>query len=540
MAPSRCLYANSGSSKHLESYTRYWHGISRHLTNDLVSSEKYQLAMYLLGQYRGTALSCRHAIPPRLAPAESRTRLEETVKVAVVDTIMRHPMLQVGMINATSKTPSWIQLQSLDLTQHIKWLYVGEHDDFELMVQKTFRVQLDDRFPDLSIKQPGWKITVIRQGNAPVMEVLLTWNHPQFDAMGAKVLHEDFLEMLNRAENGSYERTGLDGDILRLPQAPPLLPTPIESLVGLPTDLKFLAKEFWEEARPQFLNRDVSQAAWCPIRSLPYKTQFRAFFVDNASLLAILALCRQNKTTITGLLNGLALIAFSSHLDSTVAPAFQGATVIDHRRNLPPAPSGVPWVRSGRAVSNYVTLMPHRFGTKLVARIRSKLPADDAASEEGRDLSGDLLRELWAVSSQNRQEIVRRLDAGVRNDVIGLFKHVRDWQGTMKDIAKKRRLFSWLVTNLGVLDGTGNTSTTRLNNTKSDNDDDQTTWSITRAQFGLSAEIPGAAIEFAVVSVAGGGMCVGANWSDAAVDVVLGERIVADLKRGLEGLASRA
>ncbi|KAL9023004.1 MAG: hypothetical protein Q9196_007434, partial [Gyalolechia fulgens] len=395
--------------------------------------------MYLLDQYRGTTLSCRYAVPSRLAPAESRTRLEKTVKVAVVETIMKHPMLQVGMIDATSKTPVWIQLQSLDLTQHIEWFYIGVDDDVELTVQKTFRVQLDDRFPDLAIKQPGWKITVLRQGNAPIMEVLLTWNHPHFDGAGAKVFHEDFLEMLNNAESGVTERTGQDSDILRLPQAPPLLPTPIESLLGLPLDLRYLAKVLWEEFRPRLLNWDVSQAAWCPIRSSPYKTQFRAFSVDNASLRAILSLCRQNKTTITGLLNGLALVAFSSHLDSTVAPAFQSSTIVDHRRNLPPAPPDAPWVRSDRAVGNYVTQLPHRFDRELVARIRSKLPAD---ASEGRDLSADVRRELWAVSAQNRLEIVRKLEAGLRNDLVGVFKYVTDWQRTMRDMAKKTRQFS--------------------------------------------------------------------------------------------------
>ena len=497
--------------------------------------------MYLLDQYRGTTLSCRYAVPPRLAPAESRTQLEEAIKVAVVDTILRHPMLQVGMIDATSKTPSWIQLQSLDLTQHIKWLYIGEHDDFEQTVQETFRVQLDDRFPDLSVKQPGWKITVVRQGNAPIIEVLLTWNHPQFDGAGAKVFHEDFLEMLNNAENGSYERTGLDGDILRLPQAPPLLPTPIESLKSLPLDLKYLAKVFWEETRPRFLNRDVSQAAWCPIRSSPYKTQFRAFFMDNASLLAILALCRQNKTTITGLLNGLALIAFSSHLNSTAAPAFQSSTVMDHRRNLPPAPPDAPWVRSDRAVGNYVTQLPHRFDTELVARIRSKLPAD---ASEGRDLSPDLRRELWAVSAQNRLEIVRKLEAGLRNDIVGVFKYVTDWQLTMRDMEKKKRQFSWLVTNVGVLDGNRSTrpSTTMTQSPTSGDakPDNGQRWSIDRAQFGLSAEIPAAAIEFAPISVTGRGMCVSANWPDCAVDAMLGERIMADLERWLAQLASQS
>ncbi|KAL9617804.1 MAG: hypothetical protein Q9160_007409 [Pyrenula sp. 1 TL-2023] len=504
-------------------------------------NESYQLAMYLLDQYRGTILSCRYVIPPDLAQEESRAQLEGAVKVAVVDTIMRHPMLQVSMMDATTKTPSWIQLQSLDLTQHIKWLRIGEHADFEQMVQETFCAQLDDRFPDLSIKWPGWKLTIIRQPNAPIMEVLLTWNHPQFDGAGAKVFHEDFLERLNNAKNGAYDRVGLDGDILTLPQASPLLPAPIESVTSLPVDLKHLGKAFWEDIRPRFLNRDVSQAAWCPIRSSPYKTQFRAFFVDNTSLLAILALCRQNKTTITGLLNGLALIAFSSHLDSAVAPAFQSSTIIDHRRNLPPAPPDAPWARPDRAVGNYVTQLPHRFERDLVARIRSKLPSD---ASERRDLSVDLQRELWAASAQNRLEIVRKLEAGLKNDLIGVSKYVTDWQQTMGRIAKKTRQFSWLVTNIGVLDG--NTST-RLSNTTTTSPsgsdtkaDDGQRWSITQAQFGLSAEIPAAAIEISPVSVAGRGMCVSADWPDCGVDVTLGERIMADLERWLAQLASQS
>lgn len=414
---------------------------------------------------------------------------------------MRHPMLQVGMIDVTSRTPSWIQLQSLDLTQHIKWLHLTEHQDFEYAVQETFRTQLDDRFPDLSIRQPGWKITVIRQGNARVMEVLLTWNHPQFDAVGAKVFHEDFLEMLNTLmDNGaSHERTGLDGHVLRLPQAPPLLPIPIESLKSLPVDLKYLAKAFWEEMRPGFLdNRDGSWAAWCPIRPSPFKTQFRAFFMDNASLLAIQALCRQKKTTVTGLLNGLALIAFSSNLDAAVAPAFQSSTIVDHRRNLPPAPPDAPWGRSDRAVNNYVTQCLHKWDKELAARIRSKLMANDAdASTEGRDLSADLQRELWAVSARNRQEIVHKLEGGLRNDLVGLYEYVTDWQQTMSGVAKRTRQLSWLVTNIGVLDGG--------DDTKPDDGPGQR-WSIGRAQFGLGTEVPFAAIEFSPVSVAGRGM----------------------------------
>lgn len=484
--------------------------------------------MYLLDQYRGTVLSCRYEIPPRLAPAKSQTQLEETIKIAVVNTIMRHPMMQVGMANATSKTPSWIQLQSLDLTQHIKWVHLAENEDFEHTVQETFCAQLDDRFPDLSIRQPGWWITVIRQVNAPIIEVLLTWNHPQFDAVGAKVFHEDFLEVLN-VDSVAHERTALDGDVLKLPQAPPLLPDPIESLKSLPVDLKVLVKAFWEEIRPGFLTRDPTLAAWCPIRTSPYKTQFRAFFIDQASLSAILALCRLNKTTITALMHGLALIAFSLNLDSTTAPAFQSSTIVDHRRNLPAAPPAAPWGRSDRAVSNYVTQTFHRYEPELVKRIRSKLAAD---ASEGKELSADLQRELWDVSARDRLDIVRKLEGGLRNDLVGTFKYVTDWHHTMKNQAKKTRQFTWLITNIGVLNNNGNTPPTD-SDTKSNN---VQKWSTNRAQFGLSAEIPAAAMEFSPVSVAGRGMCVGANWSDCAVDAALGERIMAGLERWLTQL----
>ncbi len=101
-----------------------------------------------------------------------------------------------------------------------------------------------------------------------------------------------------------------------------------------------------------------------------------------------------------------------------------------------------------------------------------------------------------------------------------------DWKKTMSDMAKKTRQFTWLVTNIGVLDG--NTS------------DNGQKLSIDRAQFGLSAEIPAAAIEFAPISVAGRGMCVSANWPDCAVDPMLGERIMADLERWLTQLASQS
>ena len=41
----------------------------------------------------------------------------------------------------------------------------------------------------------------------------------------------------------------------------------------------------------------------------------------------------------------------------------------------------------------------------------------------------------------------------MRYDLGGMFKYVADWQKTLRDVAKRSRQFTWLVTNIGVLDG---------------------------------------------------------------------------------------
>jgi hypothetical protein len=242
---------------------------------------------------------------------------------------------------------------------------------------------------------------------------------------------------------------------------------------------------------------------------------------------------------MTGLINGLAFVAFSLRLDAATAPGFQSSTIVDHRRNLPPASKDAPWVRSDRVVSNYVTQCLHRWDTDLATRIRSKLPAS-TSKDAGLDLSPELQSELWAVSAQNRLEIAQKLETGLQNDLVGLFKYVTDWQQTMSSMAKKKRQFSWLITNIGVLDPSLSTAGPTAQSPTGDGGGDGEKWSISRAQFGLSTEVPSAAIAFSPVSVVGRGMSVGASWADCAVDAALGERIMADLERWLAQLATQS
>lgn len=238
-------------------------------------------------------------------------------------------------------------------------------------------------------------------------------------------------------------------------------------------------------------------------------------------------------------MNSLALVAFSLRLDAAAAPGFQSSTIVDHRRNLPPASGNTSRAQSDRALSNYVTQCLHKWDTDLATRVRSKLPAS-TSDDEGIDLSPELQREMWTAAAQNRLEIAQKVEGGLRNDLIGLFKHVTDWQQTMSAMAKKKRQFSWLVTNIGVVDPSLSTVSNGGGDSSGINSDSREQWFLSRAQFGLSTEVPSAAIAFSPVSVAGRGMSIGASWADCAVDAALGDRIMADLERWLAQIATQS
>ncbi|KAI1773168.1 alcohol acetyltransferase-domain-containing protein [Hypoxylon cercidicola] len=304
--------------------------------------------MYVLDQYRGTSVSCRFVLPRSLASQDSRLKLVNTVQAAIVHTVLQNPVLQVAIFDANSKRPSWIQLENLELTRHVEWQFLNHSVDFEDVSRETTVSQLDATYPELE-KRPGWKIFILHQLGTDILEVLFTWNHPHCDGMSGKIFTECLFQNLNAKRNDDISQD-LDS-MIRLPESTPRLPPPIEELTKLPVEPLFALKSLWEEYRPQMFSRSLSQANWAPIRTSPYKTQFRVFTVDNATLAKVLTACREQKTTLTGLLHGLILVSLASHLEENAAPAFESITAIDLLRFLSPTTS-YPWIQPKRTMGN--------------------------------------------------------------------------------------------------------------------------------------------------------------------------------------------
>ena len=473
-------------------------------------SEAYQLALYVLNQYCGTAVSCRYIIPSGLLNPDTQPALRDRFEAAIVNTVLKQPILQVGIVGAESKRPVFTQLERLDLGNHVEWHFLKRSVSVEAVLHEAIISQIDAPFPDLE-RQPGWRIVILRQEMTDFLEVLFVWNHPHGDGTSGRIFHQDLLRSLNYANATTPD---LNGNIVTLLSSPPKLPVPVEKLSSLPMDAKYITKTLWGLLSPPMLSKHPSQAKWAPIRKSPYKTQVRSFTVDRGSLNNILAKCRQHKTTLTGLLHGLAALSFVSRIKD--APAFQGGTPVDARRFLPADHPDYPGFEPALAMANYVTMMDHEFDTALVSELRSAYSQDNIPEQ------------VWSVAAQVRHQIEMKLASGLKNDEICLGRFVKDWRAQMVEKAAKPRKLSWLVTNLGVLDGGPTSDSTSATGG----------WSIQRAQFILSAEVPGAAIVFSPISVANQGLCVTTNWQEGIFDTGFGDQVVGDMERWLQRIGS--
>ncbi|KFH46193.1 hypothetical protein ACRE_030110 [Hapsidospora chrysogenum ATCC 11550] len=471
----------------------------------------------------GTIVTCRYSLPPELTSGASPDAVETVLRDAVAHTVLEHPILQVSILDEDSPAPSWGQLDSIDLSYHVRWDVVGQDADYEAQFKRRSLWNMDTWFTDLETR-PGWRIWALRRAeDFEAIDVILAWNHAHFDGMGGKIFHETLLGHLNRLignSDQSQKLPYLSPGVLQLPNPVERLPPKGEELVKYPVTPKYAISSAWSELRPPVLmGKKSHHAHWCPIRAEPFTSTYRTILIAPDTVKNLLVACRQHKTTITGLIHALTFVSLAVQLPKEVQ-AMTSLTALDHRRFMPSHPASHPWFDPHRSMSNIVSFMLHDYPTSLLDKIRSKAPA--SGSED--DVISGLEDFVWSDAARVRRELQARLDAGLKNDVIGLLKLVRDWRVQMRDTAKRPRTASWTVTNLGVIDGSGSGGSGGSG------------CRITRSLFQISSEITGGAFNLSVVSVKGGEMAVDVGWQECTIDVAIGDRLTSDVRLWLEHL----
>ncbi|RYP10330.1 hypothetical protein DL765_008140 [Monosporascus sp. GIB2] len=493
-------------------------------------SEAYQLGKHTLQQYFGTAVACRYLVPPSLASPESYEKLVDIFESAVAQAVLEHPLLQVGIVGEHSKTPTWIQLGSVDFRNHVEWKAAESSEEFDRLFRQTLQSQLDTEFADLG-SRPCWRMSVLHQKEAGFLEVIYCFNHPASDGTGAKIFHQALLRCLNsRAADDARSRI-LKDRVLELPESLDRFIPAQHKITKFPVTAGYAAKALWKDVRPPFLSKNPSHATWAPYRTSPNKTRLGCFSIGQPALQRVLAECRRQRTTLTGLLHALCLISLAPQLGQSEARAFAAMTAVNTRQLLPSNPPAYPWLELNKAVGNFTSAIFHEFDEELVALVRSH--ARDGSPS---DLPPDerLKSVAWEVASAVRRKIEVDLRLGVKNSILSLMKFVDvlgGWKAHLKDHVRTPREQSWLVTNLGVLDGT-------IRGDTSEGTEDAEAWRIAHAQFVLGADVASAVFQVSPIAVKGGDLVVYCSWQDCVVDSDLAERFVANLEKWMKHLGS--
>ncbi|PSN70883.1 hypothetical protein BS50DRAFT_659723 [Corynespora cassiicola Philippines] len=470
------------------------------------SLEAYQTAMHTLDQYRGTVVACRYCPPPSLANMDSLVTLKSSLINALARVVLDHPYLHVGITGEHSRHPAFVRIGQLDLRDHVEWRSCEDASQLEQVYADTMQLQLDSRFDHLSTR-PGWRLVVLHGREVNTLDVLYVWNHAHHDGMSGKIFHRHLLRALNEASVQDKVLIDISAPkwTLDLPNDTHKLPPNGEILCSWPLNPIFLLKWFYNDFKPVSFFPGSPHATWAPIQCVPYATRFRTFTVRAATVTNLVSACRLHNTTVTGLIHALVLVSLTSSLEPASGTGFASRTPYDLRHYLPASTLKYPWLIPKESMCNYVSALDHE---KMANAVTDAGPS--------RSLPDDIVKTIWAVSARVRAQIAARLASGLRNDLIAVMGYCPDWNSHQRREARRTRYLSWLVTNLGVLDGGSM---------------EKDEWSLRKAELILSAEVPSAAVSVSIMTVKSEQMCITCSWQDGVVEERVGEGLLLDLER---------
>ncbi|KAF4454923.1 hypothetical protein F53441_2662 [Fusarium austroafricanum] len=355
------------------------------------------------------------------------------------------------------------------------------------------------------------------------VDAMFVWNHANTDGMGAKIFQRTLFN--NLASPPSTSPLVAGSRVMTTAISRETFPQPQEKLAKHKVTLGYACSEIWHSFGPSAMNSMVSKAHWAPVRPEPYITRNKSFDIDGVTLKKLLGLCRENGTTLTGLFHGIVLACLSVDLNEGRANAFNAATAIDQRRFMRKEirPSKYASLQPEKSVQNCVASVYHTFERDIVSDIRAQARINNWTQQPIADLEPS----IWKAANIIRGDIDHRINIGLTNSIVGMMKLITDWQDYHRSTEKKPRELSWIVTNIGVIDGKPEKSA-----------DSEDGWAVNKARFTLCADVAGPAMQISTVSVKGGDLTVELSWQDLDDLNDVGNRLTHDLEAWLIHLAA--
>ncbi|KAM4067084.1 Alcohol acetyltransferase [Hirsutella rhossiliensis] len=443
----------------------------------LSNMELFSCSRHHLGIYRCVAITCRYTHSAASSPSPPALLDASVLYPALATLVSAQPMLRVGILGQDRPRPRarFSHLARLDLRAHVSFDTLPAGADYEGQLARRQGWLHDQLWPDVEVCAP-WRLVVLRPGPGPgpgpgsdsdsdpppFYDVIFAFHHSLMDGSSGKAFHEHLLAALNNP--------------------------------SLSSSLPFLLGAVWSEHAPQFLRPAAPWHGKAIDFSIPHRTRTLAIDMAPDVVAALVAACRAQGTSLTGLVHALVLASFALRLCPD-ASCFAASTPINLRPYLDPDtsdPSLRPLLRS------LVTGHSHHFPPWAVAALREPDASLDGA--------------IWSAARHIKRELAQRLATLPADDPAGLLGYIGDWFAFWRAKDGRPRAESWEVSNIGVLSGGG------------------AAWSIERVFFTNGAMVAGPPLGVNMATAAPAGtLTASLSWQDTVIPDGFAEQLAADL-----------
>ncbi|KAF5234789.1 hypothetical protein FANTH_11978 [Fusarium anthophilum] len=462
------------------------------------ASESIWTACHTLGIYFRISNTVTLTIPTARFNHGSASHF---IRTAVAQVMLKQPVMRVGIIGQDSKQPRFVALLAIDLCEQVE---DAEASSVDSMARSLENLLLQP-WPDLS-KRPGWHVRVFHEPNLANKDVCrlricFTVHHAICDGESTAKFHTSLVDALNNPD--PVVALMMDKSlVVNLTDDIHDNPPPQEELINFTADIFWIVSGLWNMLAPSILKPSTSQK-WAGEPCNPDIQAVHIRYISLSSVLtqAIVQRCREEKTTMTNLLNALCATSLARRVPLAQQQGFVNLTAVSLR----------PWisekVQFNKAwMSKCASSHAQEFEHDVLAKIRQ---AGDAA--------------VWELAVELRRDMKRRTDSIPHNEYSYLFRYAGDWRDVFQARYGKPRRELWTLSNLGSIAAPASKGP----------------WELENMLFAQFAPIFSSALAVNAASVEDGDMMVSFVWQDGILETELVEGVRDDLERWLLSLGKK-
>lgn len=444
--------------------------------------------------------------------------MQTAVAHALARLIVRLGGLRVGIIGEDTSKACFVRIPSMDLKDFMEWRTIStpdpaQHDE---KVLQTIKNRLEQLWPDV-VSRPPWKLLVVQNTSSTagdvVLDIIFATHHALADGKSTVVFHDQLLHELN-ADTGPPSE--LENHVLTF-TSPPILAPSQEDLVPFKISWTYLLKSLWKEFAPSWLKPTPPPLPWTgkPVTPEPHNLHLRLVTTTANTAAGLVAACRAQGTTLSGLLHILVLASLSKRVPASAAASFAGETPI----------SLLPWARLppgstdanmdlNAVLTDLNTGVKRLWDAATVSKLRARLgrPGDGAEEEL-----------VWPLAKIWRDEVKDKVATLPNDDVVGLLGYLGDLRKHWLSKVGKPRSGTWELSNIGTIKG--------------NSAEGNAAWSIRRSLFSQPVLVVGTAFNVNVAGLQGGAVNLVLSWQETVVDDSIVEGVAEDLEAWFQKFA---